>query len=102
MQQSMSLQVMFHSLATLQFNDVLQLPGVTGRDMVTEWIEEVAVGPGLCDCILWISTVHKHSVPTVNCVTDVSSCVHTLYTGTCVYLSWQILERSVVAPAFLL
>lgn len=59
----MSLQVMFHSLETLQLNDVLQLPGVIGRAMVTDWIEEVAVGPGLCDCMLWISTVITRVCP---------------------------------------
>lgn len=97
----MSLQVMFPSLATLQLNAVLQLPGVIGRAMVTDWVAEVAVSPGLCDCMLWISTVHKQGVPTAACVTAVSFCVHTLYIGTCVYLAWEMLERGVVAPAFL-
>lgn len=76
---------MFHSLATLQFSNVLQLPGVAGRDMVTEWVKEVAVGAGLCACMLWISTMHKHNGPTANCVSGVSSCVHTVCRHVCVF-----------------
>lgn len=55
--------------------------------MVTEWIKEVAVGPALCVSTLWISTVHKHNVPTANCVTAVSEllCAHTEHRHMCLF-----------------